>query len=348
MKAKLSLSVCICLGLLTLTGPPARAADGTWTYDGNGNWSDTTKWLNGTVADGAGHTADFSTINITANRTVTLDSDRIIGTLKFGDTVSPIRAWTLSGTYTLTLSGSPTISAVVSGQTISIFVALAGTEGLTKTGPGTVTLIKANTYTGPTVILEGALEISSDSHLGTPPASATPGNIVINGGQLSFKGQFDLHPNRGVALGPETGSGAGTVHIATSTYVDAIPGIIANNGSGTGALVKTGPGTLVLSADNTYSGGTTISNGTLCLGTNSVTGSILGNVTTYATLAFNRSDSYTFNGVISGTGSLVQMGSGTVTLTANNTYSGGTTINAGRLAAASASGTGSAVGIGLF
>ena len=342
MKAKLSLSVCVCIGLLALSLLPAGAGDGRWAVDAAGNWSDTTKWAGGVVADGAGYTADFSTIDITGNRTVTLDSDRTIGTLKFGDTGSPIRAWTLSGTNTLTLSGSPTISAVVSGQTISIFVALAGTEGLTKTGPGTVTLIKANSYTGPSVILEGALEISSDSHLGTPPASATPGNIVINGGQLSFKGQFDLHPNRGVALGPQTGSGAGTVHIATSTYVDAIPGIIANNGSGTGALVKTGPGTLVLSADNTYSGGTTISNGSLRLGTNSATGSILGNVTNYATLAFNRSDSYTFNGVISGTGSLVQMGSGTVTLTANNTYSGGTTIEAGtlRVAHASALGTG--------
>uniref|UniRef100_UPI0013DA6871 autotransporter-associated beta strand repeat-containing protein n=1 Tax=Serratia marcescens TaxID=615 RepID=UPI0013DA6871 len=48
-------------------------------------------------------------------------------------------------------------------------------------------------------------------------------------------------------------------------------------------------------------------------------------------LAFNRSDAYTFAGLIAGTGSLTQAGSGTTILTTNNTYQGGTTINAGTL-----------------
>ena len=56
-------------------------------------------------------------------------------------------------------------------------------------------------------------------------------------------------------------------------------------------------------------------------------GSITGNVTDNGTFAINRSDTYTFGGVISGTGSFVQMGPGTVVLTGNNTYSGGTTLS---------------------
>jgi autotransporter-associated beta strand protein len=57
------------------------------------------------------------------------------------------------------------------------------------------------------------------------------------------------------------------------------------------------------------------------------TGSIIGNVTDNATLAFDRSGpEKTFSGVISGSGSLVKLGSDTLVLTADNTYSGGTTI----------------------
>jgi autotransporter-associated beta strand protein len=78
--------------------------------------------------------------------------------------------------------------------------------------------------------------------------------------------------------------------------------------------VQLGSGTLVLTGTNTYSGGTTISAGTLQIGNGGTTGSITGNVTDNGTLAFNRSDAMTFGGVISGAGSLVQLGSDTLTL----------------------------------
>ena len=101
--------------------------------------------------------------------------------------------------------------------------------------------------------------------------------------------------------------------------------------TGTGALQQFGPGTLVLTGTNTYTGGTTISAGTLQLGNGGTTGSIVGNVVDNGVLAFNRSDDLTFNGNISGTGALRQRGSGTTTLTGSNTYTGGTTISAGTL-----------------
>jgi autotransporter-associated beta strand protein len=77
------------------------------------------------------------------------------------------------------------------------------------------------------------------------------------------------------------------------------------------------------------------------LGDGGTSGSILGNVSNDATLAFNRSDRVSFNGTISGGGAVRQIGTGTTVLTADNTYSGGTTITAGTLAgSASSFGTG--------
>ena len=88
---------------------------------------------------------------------------------------------------------------------------------------------------------------------------------------------------------------------------------------------------MILTGDSTYTGGTTISAGTLQLGNGGTTGSIIGNVTDNSTLAFNRSDTVTFPGTISGTGGVSQIGSGMTILNANNTYTGPTNVLAGTL-----------------
>jgi autotransporter-associated beta strand protein len=100
---------------------------------------------------------------------------------------------------------------------------------------------------------------------------------------------------------------------------------------GSGAFVQMGPGTTILAANNFYFGGTTISAGTLQLGNGGTSGGIAGDVLNNGTLAVNRSDVLTLRGVISGTGAEQQNGTGTTILTGNNTYGGGTTINAGML-----------------
>jgi autotransporter-associated beta strand protein len=115
-----------------------------------------------------------------------------------------------------------------------------------------------------------------------------------------------------------------------------------------GALEKVGTGTLILSGTNTYSGGTTITAGTLQLGNGTTTGSILGNVTDNATLAFNRSNAYQFDGVISGSGVVQQNGSGTTILTAVNSYGGGTAFNAGKLSIAADANLGASTGALTF
>jgi autotransporter-associated beta strand protein len=97
-----------------------------------------------------------------------------------------------------------------------------------------------------------------------------------------------------------------------------------------------GPTTMILTGDNTYTGGTEICDcTTLQLGDGHTTGSIVGDVALGGTLIFNRSDRYTFAGAISDDGpeqgKLAQNGSGTVVLAGANSYSGGTTVNAGIL-----------------
>src|SRR5882672_8293777 len=64
----------------------SMAQNGIWNVDADGLWSDTANWSGGTIATGAGNTADFGTPPITAEPTVTLDISRTIGTLNIGET----------------------------------------------------------------------------------------------------------------------------------------------------------------------------------------------------------------------------------------------------------------------
>jgi outer membrane autotransporter protein len=138
--------------------------------------------------------------------------------------------------------------------------------------------------------------------------------------------------------------GAGTYNLGSKKFTvglnnltTTVSGVIADGGAagGTGgSLTKDGTGTLTLTGENTYSGGTTINRGTLQLGNGGTTGNIIGDVEDNATLVFNRSGAKkTFDGVISGNGSVVKIGSDILELTADNTYSGGTTIQDGVLVA---------------
>ena len=117
---------------------------------------------------------------------------------------------------------------------------------------------------------------------------------------------------------------------STAAESVTVPGAITGSGSLTQMGVSGGD--LVLTGANAYSGGTTIASGILQLGAGGTTGSIVGDVTDNGTLAFNRSDTVTFAGVISGSGGLSQLGPGTTILTADNSYTGGTTVSAGALA----------------
>ncbi|ARS28892.1 outer membrane transport barrel [Sphingomonas sp. KC8] len=151
-----------------------------------------------------------------------------------------------------------------------------------------------NTYAGGTFISGGTLQIGD---------GGTTGSIV-----------GDITNNAGLAFNRSD----------SIVYGDAI--------TGSGTLIKSGAGALTLTGANSHGGGTTISGGTLQIGNGGTTGSIAGNITNNAGLAFNRSDSIVYGGNISGTGALAKAGAGTLTLTGTNNYSGATTITGGTLA----------------
>jgi fibronectin-binding autotransporter adhesin len=168
----------------------------------------------------------------------------------------------------------------------------------------------------------------------------TPGTVTVDGslGDVATAG-MQFASNGYVVQGDAlhlTGSAADPAHAiirvgdgsAAGAGYTATLGNVLTGGTG---LVKTDAGTLVLGADNTYTGGTTIQGGTLQLGNGGTTGSLLGNVLDNGTLAFSRSGTFSFDGIISGTGALQQSGTGTLILTGNNTYTGGTTVNSGIL-----------------
>ena len=193
-----------------------------------------------------------------------------------------------------------------------------------KTGSSTWTLTGTTTAVTPWTLNGGILQISSDGNLGDPS-----GGLTFNGGTLETTA--DITSARTVTL---TGGGTFlTVPGTTLTFSNAI--------SGAGGLTKGGDGAMVLTGNNTYTGGTTITAGTLQLGDGGTSGSIVGDVANDGALAFDRSNNLTFDGIISGSGSVSQIGLGTTTLTGVNTYSGGTTITAGTLiGSASSFGTG--------
>ncbi|MBW8863718.1 MAG: autotransporter-associated beta strand repeat-containing protein, partial [Verrucomicrobia bacterium] len=101
-----------------------------------------------------------------------------------------------------------------------------------------------------------------------------------------------------------------------------------------GAVVKDGPGKLVLAGNNTYFGSTYVSNGTLQVtGTlaNDIGNNYIYSVTDNGTLEWSGASLQTLSGVISGTGGLLVDGSGALTLNGANTYTGNTTVSGGTL-----------------
>ena len=103
--------------------------------------------------------------------------------------------------------------------------------------------------------------------------------------------------------------------------------------TGAGALVKTGTGTAVLATDNDFSGGTTISAGTLRIGAGGTTGGIAGPIAVdaAATLEFNRAGRLSVSGAVSGSGALVNVGPGRVDLVGGHTFAGPVTVSSGTL-----------------
>ena len=309
-----------------------HAADGTWTNTSGGLWSNTANWSGGTIANGSGFTANFNTLNITADMTVSLDGDRTLTNLIFGDTTpATAGSWILDNngvsTNNLILAGTTptiTVNALGTGKTASISAIIEGTAGLTKAGTGTLTLSGANTYTGTTTVSAGVLRLDS--------ANALPGGIdtTVGAGEsaLTLAGGV-----LGLGNGDFTralGTGAGQVNITTTLSGFAAYGADRNvNLGGASAGVSWATG-------NFFSG-----TSTLVLGASSATHTVHfqnpinlngGNRIVQVDDGAASVDANLSGAITAGSFSLTKTGAGTLQLSSTgNTYVGGTQVESGTL-----------------
>ncbi|NNM85352.1 MAG: autotransporter domain-containing protein [Phycisphaerales bacterium] len=247
---------------------------------------------------------------------------------------------TLSGSGTITLTGSNIILDPALAVSSSFNGSISGNGSVTLDGPGNFTLGGTNSYTGGTFINGGVLSIVSSAALGS-------GALTFAGGTLALPGTVTITNTVTVS-----GAGTGTIEVASGT-IGTMAGVI----SGGGSLIASGGGTLNLSAANTYTGGTTVADGTLetssggTLGPGTLTvnsgaqfisNGVSQTITGLAgggqvslgggSLAINvpTGSLSTFTGNISGAGSQLTIdGTGTQVLGADNTFTGGVVINSG-------------------
>ena len=216
-----------------------------------------------------------------------------------------------SGGYTFyrNLFLGPGGGSLDSGAWIQTFIGstISGAGALTKFGTGTLVLDNSNaTWTGGTRIREGTFQLGRGGSYGLLPGTlANPSSVVISSGAT-------LKFNRG----------------SNKSFFDVI--------SGAGGITVANSGTAIvrLVSDNTYTGPTTISSGTLMIGQGNPgdPGSIVSSVVNNsATLVFNRVEDLTYAGAISGTGAMTKQAAGKLVLTGVHSYTGATTVSAGTL-----------------
>ena len=305
-------------GVISGSGSITKAGAGTLILSGTNTYSDGTTISAGTLSIGSDTNIGSGT-NTIGNK----------GTLLLSGNGTYTNDWTLSGAG----------SAIATDNNNTLSGVLSGNGGLTKTGAGTLTLTGNNTYAGGTAINDGTLKgnIASGTDLSIADSAIYDGD------------------NKARSVGGLNGAGKILNTNGLTVQSGDFAGIIDNSNT---SLLKNGAGTLTLTGNNAYTGSTTISEGTLKGNIASGTDLSIVDNATYdgdnkarsvgglngGGNIFNTDgltvQSGTFGGVIDNSNtSLIKTGAGTLTLTGNNAYTGGTTINAGTLKGNIASGT---------
>lgn len=218
------------------------------------------------------------------------------------------------------LSGALAPRAVVVSATAGAYYFVAsdgnqitGAATLSKSGSGSLFLAGPNAYTGGTTLDGGTLTVGNAESIGSS------GTISFGGGTLQYSGSNT------------TDYSSRFSNAANQRYSIDTDGLnvtlAADLSSSGGSLAKSGAGTLTLSGSNSYSGGTTVSAGTLVGNTASLHGAIANG----GTVRFDQATTGTFSGAITGAGALEKAGAGKLVLSGVQAHSGPSAVQAGTL-----------------
>jgi len=339
----------------TTNAANARTVSNAVVFDGNATLGDPVNTAALTLS-GSGL--------LTGNRTFTVQSGVTIsgpigdGGGNFGITKEGAGILTLGGSNsytgsTIIKSGTLLVSnsfalrnsrVEVNAEGVLSAANLATIEAGSLVGSGTV-LMKRNTGAGITF----SVGHDNTSTVFTGILTSDTNSILVKAGTGKLTLTADSNWNTASSATEildgilEIGNGGTTGSIAGGVKLTGASGILSFNRSddylfsglisGAGQVRKDGAGTLILTANNTFTGNTVVNSGTLQLGNGETTGAVGGNVEIAAStaLVFDRSNNLTHAGVISGSGQVKKKGGGTLTLTGNNTYTGITTITGGTL-----------------
>jgi autotransporter-associated beta strand protein len=356
----------------------ASAVSGSWNTQGN--------WNKSTVPNGLTTGAVLNAAT-TAALTITLDAPQTVGTLVLGNSAGSSVGYTLSGsaanTLTFNNSGSGATITVTDGTHVinapvvladNLVVTTGGTNSwrlsfgtassitdngggysLTMSGAGGVLVVSgSNGYSGGTTINGGTLQLGNVAALGCGGLSMSGGELDLNTNPInlpSLCGNSGTISDESVpAVSPPIPTILTVAQAGTSTFGGTIRDGL--NGQPL-ALTMSGSGSLWLTGTNNYSGGTTVSGGTLAITNASSLGTASGGLAIGpatlevagsfadgrnisltdpgATIQVDPSFTYSNSGTLSGTGGLTLTGPGTLILSGSNTCSGGTNVEAGTL-----------------
>ncbi len=361
MQVKASPLSCAAMAALFLSFS-VRAADYDWNGSSSGDWGTDANWSASPVwgdqanmlfyATDAGNLSTFlgesartissltfnsnatSTVRIrlastsggTEARDLNLGSDMVAPVITVDAGSSAIHYLGEAGGNVVLLNN---LTVTQNGSAnVHITRPVTGSYGITKEGTGGLRLLAANTYTGKTLVKQGSIVIASAAGLGEEPVSFVADQLTLDGGWLTTSVNITSLGNRGITLGAG-GGGLGPFNNITLTLDTPIAGV--------GMLSKVGSGTVVLTGDNTYSGGTTVDSYILhaghdnALGTGAVTFNstatrlvIANSVTLTNSITINGGTGVAGRGLIEngGAGGNATLSNGTLTITGNASAGG--------------------------
>jgi len=269
--------------------------------------------ITGTGVDGKGALINTGAGQVNATRRLALAGDASVGGPGRFDVRNTPAMLDLRG-FTLTKAGSAQFS-VVNGSISNGSIIVE--SGMFAIESGTI----CTGNTGTISVKGGATLMLYNNSVNalTRPVVLTNGATIL--GYTGVNARDD---------GPIILTGNATNSVASAANSLTLSGNISESGGSYG-FTKIGPGTLILSGTNTFTGAISLNAGALQIGTNTTIGAILGDIDNKSVVTFRRSDTYAYNGLISGTGAVTQLGSGNLVFSNANTFSGGMNLQSGTM-----------------